>query len=195
MSKALIVFLIYLPFAVFAQKSVTVDKIDTLILSDFKQEKVLRYSINNVLICIPIDNYLKELNVTRKTYKWLVKQNKKEEKWIKSSDSKTRSDEELLRYVVIDSVYKYVKSTSKREDTVDISNEVFSDLGLSSLVDFDKFIEQDYCAIFDKQGKQHYKIIRESITNYYGRKAISGWRKYYLKEKRLFFLEDRDWVS
>ncbi len=83
--KKIIVFLFFLiPVAATAQKkTIIIDKTDTLKLGQFESEKIVRYSINDIMICISAKDYLAGIKEVHKTYKNKLKYNKRAEKaWI-----------------------------------------------------------------------------------------------------------------
>ena len=191
---AFILFLI-IQTPILANNNYEVDQVDTLQLTDFNEDKVLRYSIHNVFICIPLKAYLEEIREVLKTYKRLVRWDRQTRRLMNVSEMDSEDQQTISRKKVIDSVYMSVKSMSRHIDTVDVSHKIFSAMGLSSLADFDLFIENNNCAVFDESGKRHSYILKETVTYYYGIKPISGGRRYYLLEKKTLFLRGRDWVS
>ena len=170
------------------------ERIDTINLNQFTQEKVVRYTIENVKICISVNDYIDDLKKYHKSYKKGIKHNNKVDKWVKDpSIFKSEHDSYKKRFAIIDSVLKTVMSESKKIDTVDISHQTFENIGLSSLVRFDKYIENGQSAIYDQNGIRQYSIIKKYKISYNNHKAVGGTNNYCFIDKMKCFLRIVVW--
>jgi hypothetical protein len=154
------------------QIKTTIGRIDTLALGKLEAKKIVRYSINSVQICIAAQDYLNGVETMRDRWKEL--------------DSGTEE------YKVIDSIYNFVKEQIKIKDTIDVSQHVFDKVGLSSLVDFDQFIDKGECEIYDEKGIRQIVIIRKNESYYCGPLCAWDGRRYYLVNKENYFYEATD---
>ena len=165
----------------FGQYPINKYVVDTIHLGSFKEQKVAVYEINSVSICIKYEDYKKAL------YKILQSFSKNIEKETNAYIISTQKS--------LDSLYKQNETDVQVYDTIRISQKTFDKLVLRSIIDFDKHIESNSCAIFDEENIRQYLIVRE--TGSWSKQFDMGWggRKYYLpNHKDLFFLVV-DWMA
>lgn len=168
------------------QEKTSIRKVDTLTLGEFKQKKIVRYSIRNAKICIATEDYLNGIEVFHQRYK----------KWLSEAEKSHSSYDTYTKYFrFLDSVYQTVQLEMKTKDTIDISQKLFSKYGLGSLVQFENFIENNKCAIYDENGIRQYRIIRKHESYYGG--SLDAWvgRRYYLLSNKTYFYEIIDLIS
>jgi hypothetical protein len=157
------------------QLETTISRIDTLTLGKFNEKKIVRYTISNVQICIEAHAFLKTVESMRDRWKEFY-----------------RGTEQ---FKVIDSIYNIVKEQIKIKEIIDVSQGVFDKVGLLSPVDFDQFIENGKCAIYNENNIRQFIIIRKEESYYCGPLCAWEGRRYYLLNVKNYFYEATDIVS
>ncbi len=187
MKKIIILIVFLISFSANVQEiKTTIEEVDTINLGVFEQEKVVRYTIGYVKICIAAQDYLDGVEVFYNRYK----------KWsIETKKGDSNYEFYVTNFRVIDSVFQTVKEQIISKDTVDVYQQTFDNIGLGSLVDFDKYIEKGECAIYNKNGIRQFKIIRKFESYYVGPLNAWGGRRFYLLNDETYFFEAADWVS
>jgi len=164
--------------------------IDTLHLGQFTAKKMVAYKYHSVTIFVDYKDYLASIKVFRKRYK----KGMKDIKWAKAKGEYINPDYEP-RWLVIDSVYNTIQEQSKVQDTIYLTQAIFDKVGLGPLMDFDIYIENGHCIIFDQKNIRQTIIIRQKCSWYRGPLEAWGGRKYFLPGSAQEFYVATDWIS
>jgi hypothetical protein len=187
MKKLTLILTLLISLTIFSQEYETeINLIDTINLKKFKCKKVIVYEFENAKICIPTKDYLKRISIVRRNYKEsLAESNKDGESFIYLHRN----------FKIIDSVYKAVQKGIKTKDTIVIKYDIFKKTELGSLINFEYFIENEKCEVYDVNGKTQNKIIRKTESYYIGPENSWSGRRYYLINQKKYFYECTDSIS
>jgi hypothetical protein len=165
--------------------------VDTLTLSDNSFKKVVSYKINSVTFLVNYDDYKKELYIYWKRYHDGMKGTKRE----KRRGDYINPDYEP-RWRTIDSVYQFLKTRTKSQDTIFLNQRMFDKVGLGALNNFfPDMIEKNNCAIFDSENKRHFIIIRHKGGKRTGNSSSYGGRLYFLPGNKQYFIGTTDVIA
>lgn len=91
---------------------------------------------------------------------------------------------------------KYMKKTSRKQDTVYITGLIQKNLDIGqAYVFFCRRLNDGKAIVIDKDKIIHSTIIREKLTYHGGMLSSWGASKYYLMNSKIHFLEVKDWIS
>jgi len=193
MRLLIIISLIVIQLRTYAQ-GVTLDHyvLDTIYLKDFNAKRVVAYKMNSITYFVAYEDYKKALKVFWKR----VQQNKK-------SLAKSRRNGEYInedavkRGEVIDSIYRYLISSIKKNDTVYLVDRFDGSYYLIGQMNnfFPDLMEKGRCSITDENNVKQYAIIRQTGSWY--RDPLAAWagRRYFLPGRKSFFIQATDMIS
>ena len=157
---------------------------------NWKAKKIVAYKINSVTVLLDYKDCKKEYKFMRKRYSQTMKDIKKDIK-----NGEYVPPEMIRRCVVVDSIYRLMKTQIKLSDTIYLTHSTFSDVGLLCLMDIDKQIDRGTCGIIDENNLRRFTVIRKKGSVYRGPLEAWGGRRYYLQNQEKYFYQVTDWIS
>jgi hypothetical protein len=165
-----------------------IDSITSIInLQQFELSNVVAYKIGNATII-----------TKQKVFEQSIKSI-----WLKykegMNDLSVEDDVEFksaytARFKLLDSTLKILIS-NKKPNIIYLNHKTFERLEFRPPMDFEKQLENGDCALFDKNNKRQYRIIRRKFSEYFGPLNASAGRRYYLVGEADFFYETVDSIS
>ena len=164
---------------------------DTIYLEKIYFKKVVSYKIGSIIFLVDYSDFKDNLYSFWKKYQ---KENRLAEK--EKHNGVVVNPAYEPRWRLIDSVYKIIKTQIKTQDTIFLSQEIFDKVGIGPWGNFfPDLIEQNECAIFDENQKQHFTIVRQTGTKIRGPLDGYGGRAYFLPGQKQYFIAALDWIS
>jgi hypothetical protein len=176
-------------FQSFSQRTSGLDKfeIDTLYLKqDFSATKIVAFQMDSLTIFM--DHKFAKANL-KKRWKYNGKRyyGKKYKRYERKSP--------YVRPFVIDSLYRTMNKSIKKQDTVYISNQLFIEIGVRPLFDLNEILETGDCAIVNINNQRCYTIIKITGGWWKGPKHSWDGRMYHLPNHWKWFFAVTDRIS
>ncbi len=165
--------------------------VDTLRLDQFKAKKIISYKLKSATFLVDYKDFMKMYTVF-----W--KRNKVGKNYVRDAKRKGEyfNPNSEPMWLVMDSVYKILKSQVKVQDTIFLTHEPFNRVGFGTWNNFfGDLIEKGKCAILNSKGEQQFSIIKQTGSWYRDMLAAWGGRRYYFIGELIFFIDATDWIS
>lgn len=165
--------------------------VDTLSLGQFNAKKIISYKLNTATFLVDYNDFMKMYTVFWKRYK--TGQN-----YIRDAKRKGQyyNPNSEAMWLVLDSVYKVLKSQVKIQDTIFLTHEPFNRVGFGTWNNFfGDLIEKGNCAILNNKGERQFFIIKHK--GFWYRDILAAWsgRRYFFIGEHYFFIDVTDWIS
>jgi len=162
------------------------DSIEILTLSDFKLNHVVVYRLNGVTIVIKQNEFKKKLQSLWEEYHAGMST-------ISTDDDKGFVADYTARFKVLDSALRLFQNPTS--NIIYLHHAYFAQVKFAPLIDFGNYIDNGDCAIFDKNNKRQFRILRKLYSWYEGPRSAEGGRRYFFLKDSHFFYEEMDWIS